>query len=183
MINKHATAYWPVAWVEDFEQQNKMLEQSGAELLHAAEYLKCRYDDRAEVAEQEEVDREQRHHEVFLKMIELTFAVGIKQFEPERWAELRPAAVESCRNVADLAYPKPERKAGRKHNEYPYKSLPLGTHVRLTADHSDDGAAIGDTGTVIEVFDGSGSVKVEWDEDRGGGWNVLPIRDLIELRP
>lgn len=62
-----------------------------------------------------------------------------------------------------------------------HKPLLVSTRVRLLEDYEDDGARKGDTGCIIEVFEGSRRAKVEWD-DNGGGWNILPTHDLIEIR-
>ena len=110
------TEYWPREWRHDFELQNKLLDGAGDEPLHPREYLQCRYEDTCEVREQDEAVRSQRHHEVFLKMLEQSFGHGLWTMENgdspsgqdvDGW---RMQCVEAARQIADLAYPKPEVK-------------------------------------------------------------------------
>jgi len=99
------TWHWPEEWRREFREMNADLQAQGDDLVTYAEFLRCRYEDRAEQLDRDEVTRSQRHHEVFLKMLEVCF----KSATPWNEGDCRQT-VEAANFVAGLAYPKPDVK-------------------------------------------------------------------------
>jgi hypothetical protein len=99
------TECWPSAWRKEFSMQNRDLEPD--EQLQPEEFLRCRFMDIEGYEDEAETIRSQRHHEVFLKVLEVQAAY---ECQAEAMYSNADACVDTARHWADLAYPKPEVK-------------------------------------------------------------------------
>jgi hypothetical protein len=96
------TWHWPQEWRDEYARQNKLLGEDGEDLLTPREFLQCRYEDRAEQREHDEVTRLLNWSEVYHMVLKVQ---AEREAAADSIHENAEACVKTARHWADLAYP------------------------------------------------------------------------------